>query len=73
LDSLVVSGALGIDSGSDDDFLVDGETVDLEGDCVGAHGSKLYHVLGVEDGAQGDSGSGDGTAIDCDVLDDGSS
>jgi len=50
LDSLVVTGTLSVDSGSDDDFLVDGETVDLESDCVAAHRRKLYHILGVEDG-----------------------
>ena len=72
MDSFVVTGTLSVDSGSDDDFLVDGETVDLESDCVAAHRRKLYHVLGVEDRAQGGAGSGDGTAIDCYVLDYGS-
>ena len=51
MDSFVVTGTLSVDSGSDDDFLVDGETVDLESDGVAAHRRKLYHILGVEDSA----------------------
>ncbi len=45
LDSAVVGRAFGVDSSPYDDLLVNGKSVDLEGDCVVGQGGELYDVL----------------------------
>ena len=51
MDCLVISGTLGIDSGSNDDFLIDGESVNLKSDRISSLSGKLDHILGVENSA----------------------